>query len=357
MSIEPKNLPDQEIISLFLNRLKTFYENPENLHASIKISVSDYLEHVYFLHFYDKLIIEKGSTTKTLHAQITLPLFIIYQIIDINYQFDWNDLASTNGIMYSGDINCLKFFQNLCLRPQPQTVARFHRAERLHARNKFQDIKKIEYIDKPTQQQILEAIKTGKPVVLKGFEKPIKRKKWSIRRLKNFYGNILVAHPQKSKEETLSIFIENLENTKTLGHTKLPIEIWADLGPICFDRDEFIKPQLSIGVANADTTHSSLSRISLAKFYMQMIGSKKIELYSANQSHLLYPLQSYNEQQDCWFKPENPDYEIYPESRNATKISVILNQGETLLLPAGWFSKSYSVDDLNITVSYCWRYG
>ena len=67
-------------------------------------------------------------------------------------------------------------------------------------------------------------------------------------------------------------------------------------------------------------------------------------------------LKAYNNYQPCWFKPEAPDFAIYPKAREAKCVSVTLNPGELLVQPAGWFHQVYALDSPNMSVSYFWRY-
>ena len=101
---------------------------------------------------------------------------------------------------------------------------------------------------------------------------------------------------------------------------------------------------------------SSLHRDPLTGFLLQVIGRKRLDLYSADQEALVYPHRAYNNYQPCWFKPEAPDYDVYPNARDARCLSVTLEPGELLVQPAGWFHQVYALDNPNMSVSYFWRY-
>ncbi|WP_170565447.1 cupin-like domain-containing protein [Ruegeria atlantica] len=136
----------------------------------------------------------------------------------------------------------------------------------------------------------------------------------------------------------------------------LPEEMWADFGPLFFDREDFIPPQLWLGAVPTHIPTSSLHRDPHCGFLLQVIGRKRLVLYSADQEGLLYPHKAYNNYQPCWFKPENPDYVIYPKAKAARCISVTLNPGELMVQPAGWFHQVHALDSPNMSVSYFWRY-
>ena len=100
---------------------------------------------------------------------------------------------------------------------------------------------------------------------------------------------------------------------------------------------------------------SSLHRDPLTGFLFQVMGRKRLDLYSADQADLLYPMKAYNLYQPCWFKPEAPDFDRYPLAREAKCLSVTLNPGELIIQPAGWFHQVYALDSPNMSVSYFWR--
>jgi lysine-specific demethylase 8/hypoxia-inducible factor 1-alpha inhibitor (HIF hydroxylase) len=80
---------------------------------------------------------------------------------------------------------------------------------------------------------------------------------------------------------------------------------------------------------------------------VQMHGAKKIVLFPPSQIYNLYPFPlsihlRHGLKLRSWFSqvyPENPDFESFPKLKTALqhKHEVILNQGELLYIPAGWW--------------------
>ncbi len=85
-----------------------------------------------------------------------------------------------------------------------------------------------------------------------------------VRELKDFERN-----PHKT-------MIEGFAKPYTEGAT-LPEEMWADFGPLFFDRDDFIPPQLWLGSVPTYVPASSLHRDPLHGFLFQVIGRKLID--------------------------------------------------------------------------------
>ena len=138
--------------------------------------------------------------------------------------------------------------------------------------------------------------------------------------------------------------------------SRLPDEMWENFGSMYFDREDFVPPQLWLGSVPTDVPATPLHRDPLTGFLFQVMGRKRLDLYSADQADLLYPYKSYNTYQKCWFQPDQPDYEKYPKARQAKCISVELHPGELLVQPAGWFHQVYALDSPTMSVSYFWRY-
>lgn len=120
-------------------------------------------------------------------------------------------------------------------------------------------------------------------------------------------------------------------------------------------RDGFENPEGITGLVRVSIPTSSLHRDPLTGFLFQVMGRKRLDLYSADQADLLYPMKAYNLYQPCWFKPEAPDFDRYSLAREAKCISVTLNPGELIIQPAGWFYQVYAQDSPNMSVSYFWR--
>ena len=67
-------------------------------------------------------------------------------------------------------------------------------------------------------------------------------------------------------------------------------------------------------------------------------------LISPNESHLVYNDVGVYSKVDC----ENPDYDSHPMFADVTKIELILEPGEVLFLPVGWW---HHVRSLVVSIS------
>lgn len=76
----------------------------------------------------------------------------------------------------------------------------------------------------------------------------------------------------------------------------------------------------------------------------QMYGRKQVKLISPNQRHLVYNYCNFHSRVDF----DNPDYEKYPRFKDVNIIDIILEPGEVMFLPVGWW---HYVTSLDITIS------
>jgi hypothetical protein len=71
--------------------------------------------------------------------------------------------------------------------------------------------------------------------------------------------------------------------------------------------------------------------------FAQVWGSKRIFLSPPHHDELLYPKEANAILFGSPFDPEAPDFERFPLARQATMIECIVNPGDLLYVPAGWY--------------------
>lgn len=99
---------------------------------------------------------------------------------------------------------------------------------------------------------------------------------------------------------------------------------------------------------------------------MQLHGAKKIVFFPPSETYNLYPFPVYIHLRHglklrSWFSQvdlENPDFKTMPKFKQALqhKCEVILEQGETLYIPAGWWHEVIGLgDEMVCAVNRFWR--
>jgi lysine-specific demethylase 8/hypoxia-inducible factor 1-alpha inhibitor (HIF hydroxylase) len=99
---------------------------------------------------------------------------------------------------------------------------------------------------------------------------------------------------------------------------------------------------------------------------VQLHGSKRVVLFPRSQLSNLYPFPFYVHlwhglRLRSWFSqvyPDRPDYEAFPKLKSAMqhRIEVILNPGEVLYIPAGWWHEISALgDEMVCSINRFWR--
>jgi hypothetical protein len=71
--------------------------------------------------------------------------------------------------------------------------------------------------------------------------------------------------------------------------------------------------------------------------FAQIWGTKRIFLAPPHHAEFLYPSEANAILFGSPFDPESPDFDKFPLARQATTIEVIVNPGDMLYVPAGWY--------------------
>jgi len=89
-------------------------------------------------------------------------------------------------------------------------------------------------------------------------------------------------------------------------------------------------------------------------FLNQIIGRKKVTLFSPSDKEYLQSLSEDDTDNPATVNLFKPDIERFPHFRQATPIEFILEPGDTLYQPAGWF---HQIESLDVTVSVNFFFG
>ncbi len=361
---------DLAAIKGFADLLRTGFENPEGIRGTVRITIPEHPDQSCIARFADDLFIEQHDMDRETDTEVIIPIATVHRIVKEFEFLDWRDPDIIGTITFSGNLAYANHLAKSCKRPSNWTMARFRKAVRYHTTKDYRNLAQVEHLHMATQRQLLEVIEESRPIVVTGLEPTPPCRDWNIDKLAECYSDAVVRVRSASHRQTMADFVAELKDfeanpydTTIEGFVKpytdganLPEEMWPDFGPLFFDREDFIPPQLWLGLVPIHVPTTSLHRDPLTGFLFQVFGRKRLDLYSADQEDLIYPMKSYNLYQPCWFKPEAPDYELYPKARETKCLSVTLNPGELLVQPAGWFHQVYAVDSPNMSVSYFWRY-
>ena len=89
-------------------------------------------------------------------------------------------------------------------------------------------------------------------------------------------------------------------------------------------------------------------------FFAQVYGRKRLTLFDPMQTDLLYPYPlEASANHVSFIDPEQPDFEKYPNSRQARAFVGLIEPGELLYLPAYWWHHVRSLQ-ISISVNFWW---
>lgn len=287
-------------------------------------------------------------------ATITLPTALLVTILEQKQFVDFRDPEIIGNIQLQGDQELIRMIGNLMIRPDVEVERRFQFAEeKAKAQPRITEVRKV---DSPTEEQILETLYWGQPMIATNFINhwPLS---WNFNDLKQRFAEVPVKTSSVDKQETMAEFMEKLENPisgekQYTEGSMLPEAMLPFFPPPIGNSMDFIAPQIWLGTAKEDQDPvSSLHHDPRHAFLGQLIGRKKMILYSPDQADYLYPHKTYNNYQPCWVKPSQPDYERFPKFQKAQPIEVVLHPGEMIIQPIGWFHDVYALDPV-LSISY-----
>lgn len=242
------------------------------------------------------------------------------------------------------------------LRPSDEILNIFSRAEKV-THVPFL-LKRIEYPNSISENHCLEMIKTCSPFLVSNITH-----QWSlanaeigticelIGRTPVFYHDVL--ERDILLEDILASNSANEFGEYYSGGMTLPEKLKKHFPPIFFERNELTFAQLWTGkVKDTSLPVTNLHRDMSTGFLGQVIGRKKIILFPPYEVDKLDMLPCSTRSQKCMHLPGSREFSRIMCDKSIKKFTVILNPGELLVQPGGWFHCVYSMDPVTMSVSY-----
>lgn len=361
----PINLVRQPVIKRFAQTLIDGFENPEQLSGSCKFEFEGEINaHTLSVRFDPSGLFLSEEAEGDYDALVRMPLSVAELIVEDVESVDYRDPDIIGHMDMSGNLNIVNHIAKALVKPSAMTQYTFQDASENYREAYTAD--SVLYLDCPSEMEILETVEKKQPFVIRNAPVDVPHSEWSLAKLKEKYGDILLRVKSASQQETVSEFVDQLlagdqqDATEIIeGHTKvytegcsLPWQMIENFLPQYFTTHDYTPPQIWLGSVPVNVPASSLHRDPLDGFLYQIMGRKKVILYSPNQVASLYPMKAYNNYQPCWVKPEAPNYEHFPLFKQANPLEAILHPGEILVQPAGWFHAVYCLDSPTFSVSY-----
>jgi Cupin-like domain len=242
---------------------------------------------------------------------------------------------------------------SLVKRPSADALARLRRAE---ARVAGRSRSRLKRIHRPKVSEVLRSMRSSTPLVMTGTLDAWAVSTWSFDRLHAEYGHVPLG--LFGPRRTLGAFVDDVRNAPREhgGYTHgcpLPEALSVVFQPPLFPR-EAVRSQLWMGVGAEGRLTTRLHRDLTDTLLAQIIGTKRIVMYSPDQASNLYPFKNFNGHQQCWVDPSAPNVDRFPRFSDAQPVEVVLHPGQVLVNPTGWFHCVYATGE-TMSVSFALR--
>lgn len=235
-------------------------------------------------------------------------------------------------------------------------------------------MEEIERVDAPPPAAfVTRYVRTSRPVILRGLTAGwLDPAHWTPERMAREYGEARVIAAVLAKGTLLDDassgvvfrrvllreFVASLAERGTAGHyvmaplANFPAALQQDYRvPEYCAGAAHLRAKLWIGKAG---TVTPLHRDVPHNLHVHLTGRKRWLLFSPAQSSRVYRRGLFSPMPNfARVDPESPDLERFPRVRGAAALSGILQPGETLFIPLGWWHHTRTLDDA-VSMNFWW---
>lgn len=223
-------------------------------------------------------------------------------------------------------------------------------------------VPRVEY---PSESVVREAMAEYQPLLITG---AFERWPWLVKELtpdslvERFGDQVLSAADETygTQPETVAAFMRRCRDGARAATAGLaPRVVRGAVGyPGYFRPEDYRWPFFFMGAQGAvSPIHRDLAH----NLATHVFGAKRWRLFSPDQAELLYPNMGPDDgpsAQTCHVDVEAPDLERFPRYAEARPIDLVVQAGEILLVPSGWFHHVNALElCLNIAYSLKWDRG
>lgn len=273
-------------------------------------------------------------------------------------EFDFRMPAVAPKLSFEGDVEFV--VRNVVLslrRPTDETREKLRRAEAFARGNpRAAAFTAVERISRPTAADFRDQLAHQLPFIVTGAlgDWPATRsfEAWVEQRARVGLAGLVGGSLE------LGAFVrrarERRDVTSYTHGAPLPRALRPDFPPPPFVAGyELLLPQLWLGAPkNAQTPITTLHRDVETGLLGHVHGRKRFTVFAPHQADCLYPRPAFDSYQHCWASPHEPDLARHPRFRDARGVDFMLDPGELLVMPPGWFHCVHAVEPFTASVSY-----
>jgi hypothetical protein len=240
-----------------------------------------------------------------------------------------------------GDVAQIMELIAACQRPTALTKRVFQRA--VDRARTQPGLEAKHYDHAPTESSVHRHIEAGRPAV---FQRCSPASGLTLEQLAERHGDTPLL-PGVGRAETVGSVVDRIRaGERAYSHgCKVPQDLLAQFDVCVFQRGGSGPLQMWLG-SRSDRLVTRLHREVASALLFQVIGRKRLLLYSPDQEGVVYGRRAYRSYQACWADPDRPDPSRFAAFSNARALVVDLAPGQALLIPAGWYHCAYAIDDV-----------
>lgn len=260
------------------------------------------------------------------------------------HTIELRDRRIHGSIRYEGNPQLVTRMGQALLRPSTEVRAIYEAAEQRAGRSP--PVTRIERAHRPSVGALRQALDASRPMVATGLLDHCVPGSWEELALR--VGGVMIEPQSLGRPLPLSEFISHVlgrqggDSTYSEG-CMLPPSFMDAFRP-AFGEDgsspgmpPLGAPQLWAGASDSSQAVTGLHRDPVNGLLMQLMGRKRVLLYSPLERDNVYPVTAYNSFQNCWVDPLKPRLDVHAKFKNARRLEVELAPGEVLVNPVGWF--------------------
>jgi hypothetical protein len=240
-----------------------------------------------------------------------------------------------------GDVAQIMDLIAACQRPTPLTKRVFQRA--VDNARSHPELETKHYDHSPTEFDVHHNIEAGRPAV---FHRCSPAPGLTLEQLAERHGDVPLLPGVGRAEAVGSVVARIRAGERAYSHgCKVPQELLTQFDVCVFQGGGSGPLQIWLG-SRSDRLVTGLHREIASALLFQVIGRKRLLLYSPDQESVVYGRRAYRSYQACWVDPDRPDPSRFAAFSDARALVVDLLPGQALLIPAGWYHCAYAIDDV-----------
>ncbi|MEL7145103.1 MAG: cupin-like domain-containing protein [Bacteroidota bacterium] len=268
-------------------------------------------------------------------------------------KFDFRHPKVRDEVFIQGDEN-LAFVLFNGIKRLPPDAAEHLKEVLVRGSNYKHEVTEIKRYVNPGRDEFLQLMEQGLPFVVSGMLDDWEFLNLDLDEIKRIYGKVKLRTTVKNKEivdvTTLSEFIDRMDSVDDKVYTQgcsVPQVMCAKFKLPYLNWKHVSNPLMWMGTKTGDIPCTGLHRDCYSNMLTNLIGRKKLVLFSPDQTEYVYPSGPFNIFQAC---EVNNVYDVdlnkYPLFKNAKPLEVVIDAGESILLPAFWYHCVYALDDV-----------